>query len=315
MLVGANNSKSKTITLAELVSAVRNSCNFSLVRSLLAVLLIVAAYLKSDNLLAGSTTSWPEFGLVMFELCLAAVMLSSAPASVAWWLGTGCFTAFAIVAGYKTLAGYESCGCFGAVSTPPWIALIIDVLVLIALCATRRSTAVNEVGRSQAALLSWIPSLQTVGMACVLLIGLKSSWIIAADHGERSIDPRQWQNARLPLLDSIDIGQQLSKGEWLIVFHRSGCESCEQLIEKINLEHLIHFKSAHAPIVLVEIANSNVPDLNSHSSVAANYGVLKGLRYGWIPTPLLVALHDGFVVEVIVSDDLLAMIASAESTE
>lgn len=82
MLVRVNNSKTTPQSMAELNASVRrvdNSRvdNFRVVRFLLAALLIVAAYLKSGDLLAVPTSPWPEFGLVMFELSLAAVLLSS----------------------------------------------------------------------------------------------------------------------------------------------------------------------------------------------------------------------------------------------
>lgn len=319
MLVQASNSNSKTMNIAELVSAVRRTCNFGLVRFLLAALLIVAAFLKSSNLLAVSVAPWPEFGVVMFELLLAAVMLSSVPAPVAWWLGACCFTALAIVAGHKTLLGYDSCGCFGAVLTPPWIALAIDLLALTALCATHHSKTVPSVEHSQRMVSSWLPSLRAVGMACVLLLALKSSWITVADNGKRSIDPHQWQNARLPLLDSIDIGEQLAKGEWLVVFHRPGCKACETFIREISKTRSSdQFSKAQAvlPIAMINLENESVaPKLDPEKQptvIQSTHGTLLRSVSGWLPTPIILLLRNGVVVNLAVEPDELHLVAFLE---
>jgi len=256
MLVRVNNSKTTPTAVAELSAAVGSVFTFGVVRFLLAALLIVAAYLKSGNLLAVPTSPWPEFGLVMFELVLAAILLSSAPAMVAWWLAVACFTTFAIVAAYKTLLGYESCGCFGAVVTPPWIALLIDLLALTALAATRRSIAGSHLQRSQSVIPAWLPSLRSVGWACVLLVGLKSSWLMATDRDERFIDPSQWLNTRLPLLDSIDIGDKLAQGEWIVVFHRAGCLACEELVEHVKELDSLSNSEPRRPIALIRLVES-----------------------------------------------------------
>lgn len=208
----------------------------------------MAAYLKAANLLTTPAPHWSEFLLVLFELSLAGVLLSSVRPNIAWWMATSCFGGFACVAVYKMLLGEKSCGCFGTVLTPPWIALVIDLLAILALFLTVHSRFSDAVDRKPRVAEARLPSLRAVGMACILLVTLKAGWSMAVDRSSQPLDPHQWINARLPLLDSIDIGDRLARGEWLVVFHRPGCEACEQLIEQIGDLQSLSKLASNAPI-------------------------------------------------------------------
>lgn len=147
MLDHIHNFQSGSIALSQPASATQSYFGFGLVRILLAALLIVAACLKADNLLTKPAPHWTEFLLVLFELSLAGVLLSEVRPNIAWWMATSCFGGFACVAVYKMLLGEQSCGCFGAVPTPPWIALVIDLLAILALFLTVHSRFSDTVDR------------------------------------------------------------------------------------------------------------------------------------------------------------------------
>jgi len=71
--------------------------------------------------------------LVFAELLLAGLLFSGAIPLATWWAAVLTFSCFALVAGGKAWQGEADCGCFGAVATPPWVALTVDLSALGAL--------------------------------------------------------------------------------------------------------------------------------------------------------------------------------------
>jgi len=108
--------------------------SISRVRFLLGSILLVAAALKAESLFLSSatlfTTGLLTAGLVLTELVLAGFLFSGAMPRPTWWAAVLCFGSFAIVASVKIWRGEADCGCFGAVATPPWVALAIDLAAL-----------------------------------------------------------------------------------------------------------------------------------------------------------------------------------------
>jgi len=124
--------------------------DFGTVRVALAGLLLVAAALKAEQLWATSPQPFasPTFALIVFEFAFAAWLLTGGLPRFTWWLAVACFTAFALVAGAKTLSGQSDCGCFGAVSTAPVVALVVDLAALTVLLATHPGFAPVGFGRA-----------------------------------------------------------------------------------------------------------------------------------------------------------------------
>lgn len=313
MLDHIHNFQPDSIALSQPKSAGQSYFGFGLVRILLATLLIVAAYLKADNLLSGPAPQWSEFLLVLFELSLAGVLLSSVRSNIAWWMATSCFGGFACVAFYKMLVGEQSCGCFGAVSTSPWVALTIDLLALAALILTGHSRMSDSDHRKPSLAAARFPSLRAIGMACILIVTLKAGWTMAADRSTRTIDPHQWISVRLPLLDSIDIGNRLAKGEWLVVLHRPGCGDCEELIEQIDDLQSKEKPESNTQIAIISMGESTLAEPKVHASVTLVLGALSVSGESWIPTPLIAQIRDGLVSDVAVQGDTQAMLAFLEA--
>lgn len=98
-------------------------------------MLLVAAALKADSFL-NSSTSWSSFftaALVFAELIMAGLLFSGAMPLVTWWATPLCFSCFLLVASVKLLRGEVDYGCFGAVATPPWVTMTIDLSAVAAL--------------------------------------------------------------------------------------------------------------------------------------------------------------------------------------
>lgn len=116
------------------------SGRYSIVRSALGVLLLLAAVLKLSGLGADPVArmglfSTPEFqlALIEFEVFLALWLLSGQRPIGSWLVALTVFTSFAAVSFYQGWIGQSSCGCFGRLSVSPWAAFALDVLILAAL--------------------------------------------------------------------------------------------------------------------------------------------------------------------------------------
>jgi hypothetical protein len=46
------------------------------------------------------------------------------------------------------------------------------------------------------------------------------------------LEPETWVGQKLPLLEHIDIGEKLSKGNWLILLYHHDCPDCIKAIAK-----------------------------------------------------------------------------------
>ena len=111
----------------------------------LGTLLIVAAALKGHQLLTEPLANKDIWSyrpvlilLVECELALGLWLLSGLFPRLAWLTALACFSFFCVVTLYKALTGAASCGCFGAVSVPPWITLLaIDLPAVLALSLFR----------------------------------------------------------------------------------------------------------------------------------------------------------------------------------
>ena len=112
------------------------------------LVLVVAAWLKSAggpggvNLILASRSGlpygWLLVAVVLYELLLAAWLLSRVR-----WIGAtvtaiGTFVGFAALSAHAAWAGRASCGCLGDVAVAPWWTLIFDFGVVSALVLTLR---------------------------------------------------------------------------------------------------------------------------------------------------------------------------------
>jgi hypothetical protein len=49
---------------------------------------------------------------------------------------------------------------------------------------------------------------------------------LADDVTTVQTEPNKWIGKRLPVLDHIDVGKQLSRGEWIVMFYHAKCGQC-----------------------------------------------------------------------------------------
>jgi hypothetical protein len=274
------------------MAVIERAVSISLVRFFLGGVLVVAAALKADSFLT-SSASVPWYftaALVFAELILAGLLFSGAMPVVTWWAIALCFSCFALVAGVKLWRGAVDCGCFGAVATPPWVALAIDLSAVAALILKyRESSAPRRTDTSSNVMR--LP--MAIGFALVIVIGMKAIVSFSSVQPTlAAVDPMDWVGERLPLLDEIDIGAELSSGAWTVILHRSGCAKCDDLLaEAESLMRRPGFKFA-----LVEVIAADAGTEIALSTSGMLLGHLCRSEFSVMPTPLVLQIDDGRVV-------------------
>ena len=108
------------------------------------------------------------------------------------------------------------------------------------------------------------------------------------------LEPENWVGKRLPLLNYIDISEQLTRGDWTVVFFRSGCPDCEALLRDYK-------QRASQEVFAQRIALIEVPpydDAGEGSDLLGPIfilGRLSDAKEWFVKTPLQVRLTDGIV--------------------
>jgi hypothetical protein len=173
---------------------------------LLAVLLLAAAVLKLNGLVADPVSRMglftaPSFqiAVIEFELFLAAWLLWGKRPLGSWATALTVFTIFAGVSAYQGWIGRASCDCFGQLSVSPWYAFGVDLAVLVALILGRPDLAMIW-RQPRLFLVSVVPVVYALGGAVVILASLAglANWFygspdaaLAHLRGERiSLYPR-----------------------------------------------------------------------------------------------------------------------------
>lgn len=271
------------------------------VRLLLGVILLVAAALKAQSILA-STTYLPWYiaaGLVFAELALAGWIFSGVFPQFLWWVTVVCFGCFAIIAAVKIWQGVADCGCFGAFATSPWVALTIDVLALALLFLRYCDRGVpKSIAPSSA--LPLLP--RTIGFSLVLVVAMQTAISISSSQPTLgAIDPTQWVGQHLPVLDDIDVGSEIVTGRWVILFHRSGCGRCGEVLEMLETADR-ELDSRRAAIIELPLTGGTAARTRVAGILS---GQLHGAKHWSIPVPLLIHLNGGRVEAVVHPSEVL----------
>lgn len=82
---------------------------------------------------------WVNIAVIEWEFVLGVWLISRLAPNVSWLLASVTFATFAVVSMRAGWIGVADCGCFGAIKTSPWVALAVDMVVLLALLIVRPS--------------------------------------------------------------------------------------------------------------------------------------------------------------------------------
>jgi len=274
------------------VDSLARAASITRVRFLLGGILLVAATLKAESLFS-SSASLPWYLTTVFvfaELTLAGLLFSGAVPLHTWWAALLCFSCFAVVAVVKLWRGAADCGCFGAVATPPWVALAIDLSAVAALLFEYRERSTPRQATSSRSLTRWP---MAVGFALIAVVGMKAVVSISALQPTlAAVDPARWVGQRLPLLDGIDVGAELSSGVWTVILHRHGCAKCADLLSDAKSIA----EQPGARLALVELLPPNAKTASARSANGMLLGHLPDRGFNAFPVPLVLQINDGRVM-------------------
>lgn len=299
---------------------------YTVVRTLLGLLLLLAAALKGHALATEPLVTEGLLGsrpvmiiLVEIELAFGLWLLSGLEPRRTWWAAVILFAGFACVSLYKALSGYAECSCFGQLKASPWHAFTLDIVSTLALLRwrprelsqffPRKRTSGFPVGETRSAAFSvaqalpvmiiWLtvsaPAVVAMTMYQPALIGDDGVIISNTTNSLVYLEPWSWKGKRFPLLDHIDIGDQIGEGDWKLVLYKRNCSKCQTLLE--NLEGTIGRRS-HWRVAVVEIPPYGGL-FNQHvvEGVRVAQGRLSNSYEWFVRVPVLLTLQDGQVVE------------------
>jgi len=286
---------------------------FDVVRAVLGCILLTAAVLKGWELATEPVANdsifsyrWSLTAQVEVELFLALWLLSGLYRRQVWWAALVGFAFFSCVTLYKGLSGAASCGCFGKVEVSPWYTLVLDLAAVAALLLFRpvvqadRQTRAVRMRVAVATLL-----LLAVGIpGGVAMVGYQPA-ALANDGqliGEGEfvlLEPETWVGKPFPLLDYIDIGDQLAEGDWIVLLYHHDCPSCREAIAAYERAACEFDGVGATRVALIEVPPYGplAHRLGSKTSIRA--GRLSDAKEWAISTPTAIILSESNVTNLI----------------
>lgn len=264
-------------------------------------LLMAAGSLKAYELLTGGAAEsdlavprWAAVGLVDFEWFFGLWLLLGLFPGPSRRVAIGTFGAFALVALRKAISGEASCGCFGRLAVSPWLTLVADCAAAAALAASRPAKPVGaSPGRNRTALATFLTLGFWVGGGWGII-----AFGVAADPGRVVLRPEEWAGWRLPILAQIEIGDDLARGDWVVVLYHHDCRRCREELPGYDRRARRLRSRALAPrFALIELPPYSGPGGEIvPADTPCSLGRLPSSRVWVVRTPAEIALRDGVVV-------------------
>ncbi len=270
------------------------------------LILLTAATLKARELAgvatAASPARWATAGGVALESALGLWLVSGVHPRLSRWAAALAFAGFACVAAAKVAAAEESCGCFGRVRVDPRLTLALDVGAAVALAYP--SPRDRESRLKAARRLAYVLLLPATALTPSLMALARQGAATQTPEGDVFgggtvvLRPERWIGAPLPLLDRIDRGDDLRRGEWYVVFHRHGCPACEEIRPRLRRKARdLASVPGSTRIALVELPPRGEPTTDAADPWLS--ASLDGGRTYHVNTPLILHLKDSAVVRIV----------------
>lgn len=272
------------------------------VLKLLGILLLAAAVLKGWHLLTTPVANndvWTSrlflITQVEFELALGIWFLSSLFKKAAWLTGLVCFSVFSVIALYKGISGAESCGCFGKIHVNPWITLLaIDLPAVISLGLFQPNLKEK--------FLTPLPSparFATIYGLLVVVLGASTA-VLAFNQPEKVtvsyevLEPKEWVGKTLPIIDHIDIAQQLQQGMWVVMIYHYDCPHCAEAIPRYErMARDLAGNGNFLKIALIEVPPYGNSPVSQNSPCFR--GRMDNSKAWFVTTPAVAFMIDGQV--------------------
>jgi hypothetical protein len=295
-----------------------NALSAWLVRVVLGLVLLFGAGLKAKQLLGESVPI--GFGenlnltlIIGAEIAIGVWLLSGQKQRASWWVVLLLFVAFGGYSSILVVRGASSCGCFGETKVEPKIIFLVDlgavVLLLLNRPALRQESNDRQNDIHQVAVFHKPNVFQLVMTFCVsgFVIAVITRAVVSGQVGSELnfggdieiAEPMDWIGLQFRLLEYIDIGKQLSKGQWTVLLYHHDCPKCQNVI-KIYRQALRNGISVRREIniALVEVPPFEESDESVENADAWLHGRFIAKKDWFIPTPVSVKISDGVVTEV-----------------
>jgi len=263
--------------------------------------LLAASALKVHQLITepiiskGFWESW-EFFLIQIplEMGLGIWLICGLFRKAGWLLGLIAFVGFIGVTLFKGLSGEESCGCFGVIKVNPWITLTaidIPIFLLLAIFRPKGEKLLPPPWPSLAHFLTIaIPTFILLPTVEYILITNKQAKPDVENWVSNQAEQNQW-----PMLDDINIKQQLQIGLWVVLLYHYDCPDCAKAIPEYEKmykslkgnENAINFAFIEMP----PYGNEKQQLISPESEITR--GRLSDKKKWFYQTPVVVVLDNG----------------------
>jgi hypothetical protein len=271
--------------------------------------LLLAAILKGFGPVAGSPVDLASSvdrrlltAALVVEFILGTLLLFGDRGRRTWYCALVAFALFAVIAVARAVSGADTCGCFGNIHISPWYTAVFDITavgVLIAFPPPVPDTQNRRrPGRAVALGAAWTVALSYgIWSTARGSPGRTEQGGLEIVSGETIIDTRDWIGKPFPLRGSIDVGDRLGDGHWIVVLYRSDCDHCRRAVPRY--EALATKRRQHpglAAVALVEVPPYASTEGIARPGTGAVLGRLSADREWFVPTPVAIELLHGKVI-------------------
>lgn len=204
------------------------------------------------------------------------------------------FTLFAVYSMHRAVAGFKQCGCFGAVSVPPWVTAAIDLVAAVGLLVLPAESLLRHSRRARVAAVTAV----AISLP-VLWMGL--SWVNSASRGGvaawtsgsmKILSPDEWVGKAFPIASSIAPATNIAEGAWdVLMFHHS-CPKCQEVVP-VQRAHAAANPSTR--LLLLEVPPCGPPPTVSPNVTVAK---LDDSQSWFVSAPVMIRVKNGVVTSV-----------------
>ncbi len=116
----------------------------------------------------------------------------------------------------------------------------------------------------------------------------------AATGSYELLEPETWIGKELPILEHIDIADQLKKGNWLVMLYHHDCPACTEAIPQIEqMAQELEGNEDFLRFALVEVPPYGIKETSCHVNIKT--GRLDTSKEWFVTTPVFALIYDSHV--------------------
>ncbi|MEM7625726.1 MAG: MauE/DoxX family redox-associated membrane protein [Planctomycetota bacterium] len=246
-----------------------------------------------------------QSALILFEIIWACWLFSGFSSKIARIFSICGFSFFAAFAATRWLSGDASCGCFGRQEIPPWLTLCFDLILVFGFAISwpellrAKQIFVIRFGVVVAGLTLVFGGIFLIVTDEPTLFG---PGLARMDSGALVVtDPNEWVGHEFPLINYINLNNDLRDGRWDVIFFRHDCPYCRRKVPQL----LKNLKSSYNPsskryafIEVPPLVDHDLFDQIPDEAVKASVGSLDADIDWTVPVPLDIAIDNEIVLDV-----------------